>query len=35
MFKAVSGKSEFPAIEASNLAFWEQNGIFEKSVQNR
>ena len=35
MFKAVSGKSEFPAIEASNLAFWEQNGTFEKSLQNR
>ena len=35
MFKAVSGTSEFPSIEASNLAFWEQNGIFEKSVQNR
>jgi len=35
MFKAVSGQSEFPSIEASNLAFWEQNGIFEKSVQNR
>ena len=35
MFKAVSGTSEFPSIEESNLAFWEQNGIFEKSVQNR
>ena len=35
MFKAVSGTAEFPSIEESNLAFWEQNGIFEKSVQNR
>ena len=35
MFKAVSGTSEFPSIEESNLAFWEQNGIFEKSLQNR
>ena len=35
MFKAVSGSAEFPSIEESNLAFWEQNGIFEKSVRNR
>ena len=35
MFKAVSGSAEFPSIEESNLAFWEQNGIFEKSLQNR
>jgi len=35
MFKAVSGSAEFPTIEESNLAFWEQNGIFEKSVRNR
>ena len=35
MFKAVSGSAEFPSIEEANLAFWEQNGIFEKSVQNR
>ena len=35
MFKAVSGSSEFPSIEEANLAFWEQNGTFEKSLQNR
>jgi isoleucyl-tRNA synthetase len=35
MFKAVSGTSEFPSIEEANLAFWEQNGTFEKSLQNR
>ena len=29
MFKAVSGSSEFPSIEESNLAFWEQNGTFD------
>ena len=35
MFKAVSGSTEFPSIEEANLAFWEQNGTFQKSLQNR
>ena len=35
MFKAVSGSTEFPSIEEANLAFWEQNDTFRKSLQNR
>ena len=35
MFKAVSGQSEFPKIEEATLQFWQENGTFEKSLQNR
>ncbi len=35
MFQSVSGKNEFPEMEESNLAFWEQNQTFQKSLDNR
>ncbi len=35
MYKPVDPKVNFPAMEEAILAFWEENGIFEKSVQQR
>ena len=35
MFKSVSGKLSFPQMEEGVLRFWEQNGTFRKSLDNR
>ncbi len=35
MYKAVSSKVDFPAVEKEVLAYWEAEGTFEKSVENR
>lgn len=35
MFKPVSSKTDFAAMEEDVLAFWQQHGIFKKSVENR
>ncbi|MFO8042151.1 MAG: isoleucine--tRNA ligase [Alkalispirochaeta sp.] len=35
MYKPVDPKVNFPAMEEAILAFWEENGIFEKSVHQR
>ncbi|HBM17016.1 MAG TPA: isoleucine--tRNA ligase [Lentisphaeria bacterium] len=35
MFKAVSTKSSFPEIEENIQKFWEENKIFQKSLENR
>ncbi|MFW5827218.1 MAG: isoleucine--tRNA ligase [Alkalispirochaeta sp.] len=35
MYKPVDPKVNFPAMEEAILAFWEEKGIFEKSVQQR
>lgn len=35
MFKPVSGTNQFPAMEESNLKFWNDERIFEKSVSQR
>ena len=35
MYKPVDAKVSFPGMEEEILKFWEENGIFEKSVQQR
>ena len=35
MFKKVDPKQQFPAMEKNILAYWEENKIFEKSVEQR
>jgi isoleucyl-tRNA synthetase len=35
MFKPVNSRVNFPEMEDGALAFWKENGIFEKSVQSR
>jgi len=35
MFKAVNSKSSFPEIEENVLKFWEENQIFQQSLDNR
>src|SRR5450759_4116836 len=35
MFKPVSSKSDFPKQEEEVLRFWQENGIFQKSVDGR
>jgi isoleucyl-tRNA synthetase len=35
MFKAPSRKLDFPALERETLAFWEKNGTFARSVEQR
>jgi isoleucyl-tRNA synthetase len=35
MYKSVSPKVDFPAMEEAVLAFWEAHGIFKKSLENR
>ncbi len=35
MFKPVSSQVDFPALEEEILKFWQENKIFEKSVENR
>ncbi len=35
MLKAVSQQTEFPKMEESNLRFWEENNVFQKSVNAR
>jgi len=35
MFKAVKGRANFPALEEGILEFWNQNKIFEKSLEAR
>ena len=35
MFKPVSGQANFTRMEESTLKFWEENGVFEKSMKNR
>jgi len=35
MYTPVSNKVEFPAMECEILAFWEQGGIFKKSLEQR
>ena len=35
MYKPVDPKVDFPRMEEAILKFWEENGIFEKSVTNR
>ncbi len=32
MYKAVSNRADFPAVEAEVLAYWQEAGVFEKSV---
>jgi isoleucyl-tRNA synthetase len=34
-FQDVSARVDFPALDASILAFWKQHGIFEKSLEGR
>ena len=35
MYKPVDPKVDFPEMEEKILEFWEENGIFEKSIENR
>lgn len=35
MFKKVESNQKFPEMEKSIIDFWEENGIFEKSLENR
>ncbi len=35
MFKTASKENSFPKMEEATLKFWQENGIFEKSLENR
>ena len=35
MYKAVDNRADFAAVEREVLSFWEEEGCFERSLENR